>query len=126
MLKFLSLSSLLALIALSFGSFYPGAQAYSSELLKNSETPLLKTLIQKSLEIEDNIDRGKFLWLIQSEGEDLYDEISIVTNLPEEEDVGEVSNEDDDILAAEEKSDPSIALEEEAPTPENDGALIYG
>lgn len=64
--------------------------------------------------------------MIQSEGEDLYDEISIVTNLPEEEDVGEVSNEDDDILAAEEKSDPSIALEEEAPTPENDGALIYG
>lgn len=60
MLKFLSLSSLLALIALSFGSFYPGAQAYSSELLQNSETPLLKTLVQKSLEIETTLTAGNF------------------------------------------------------------------
>lgn len=120
MSKFLSLSTLLTFAVLSFGNFYPGAQIYNSESLKNSGTPLLKTLVQMSLEIEDSIDRGKFLWLIQSDGDGLNDEISTVTNLPEED-----TEDLDDILEPEEKSDPELALEEDAPTPQNDGALTY-
>ncbi|OMJ70324.1 hypothetical protein SteCoe_31725 [Stentor coeruleus] len=122
MSKFFSFLTLLALVVLSYG-----AQTHNSEFPQNSEASFFKSLAEKSIEIEDNIDRGKFLWLIQSEEEGLYDEISTKTNLPEEPDEGEVDTEDDDILAPEEISDPLISLEEEMPaSPENDGALIYG
>ncbi|OMJ70557.1 hypothetical protein SteCoe_31434 [Stentor coeruleus] len=127
MSKFLSLLTLFTFVVLSFGNLYPKIQTHNNELPQNSKSSLLESLVQKSLELQGNLNRGNFLFLIQSEGEDLYDEISTVTNLPEEEDEGEVASEDDDILATAEISDPSLSLEEEmVESVQNEGALIYG